>query len=172
MYDRAQEQFHRLEAKEQEAFLNNVLFKRYPQIAFDNNNNEDKRRKVFWMVTSTSWTPDENFDLLLSALCLFDKLAWERQGGRALPFTLALIITGKGPLRMAYMEKIATISKGWKNNIIVRDVWLALEDYPKLLGSCHLGISLHQSSSGWDLPMKVVDMFGCGLTCCAINFPW
>ena len=56
----------------------------------------------------------------------------------------------------------------WKKTNI-RQAWLEIDDYPKVVGSCDLGICLHYSSSGYDLPMKVVDMFAANLPCLAIG---
>merc|ERR1712224_1168219 len=48
--------------------------------------------------------------------------------------------------------------------------WLPLNDYPLLLKYCDWGLSLHQSSSGLDLPMKIIDYFSAGLPVIARGF--
>ncbi|XP_058426086.1 chitobiosyldiphosphodolichol beta-mannosyltransferase isoform X2 [Diceros bicornis minor] len=115
------------------------------------------------LVSSTSWTEDEDFSVLLAALEKFEQLIL---GGESLP-SLVCVITGKGPLKEYYGR---LISQKRFRHIQVCTPWLEAEDYPLLLGSADLGVCLHKSSSGLDLPMKVVDMFGCCLPVCAVNF--
>lgn len=124
------------------------------------------------LVSSTSWTPDEDFSILLEALDIYEARARElaSQGETSLPKLLA-IVTGKGPMKKRYMEEVGKLQESWKWVRCI-SLWLEAEDYPVLLGSADLGVSLHSSSSGLDLPMKVVDMFGCGLPVCALNFKW
>eukprot|EP01083_Nonionella_stella_P126573 383183_1 len=114
------------------------------------------------VVSSTSWTPDEDFSILLKAVEIIEAKA----SSRNLPKIL-FVITGKGPQKSFYEAKIRDMDL---THCRVITVWLAAEDYPRLLGSCDIGVSLHTSSSGLDLPMKVVDMFGCQLPVCAIDF--
>lgn len=116
------------------------------------------------VISSTSWTPDEDFEILLTAMDRFE--ARVSQSGSQLP-DLFCVITGKGPLKKDYEKRI--VERNWKHIQVVMP-WLEAEDYPRILAASDLGVCLHYSSSGLDLPMKVVDMFGCGLPVCAINF--
>ena len=109
-------------------------------------------------ITSTSFTPDEDLGMLLNSLDSLNK----KLG--SINKKLLLIITGKGPLKEDFVSKFNTkVSK--MDNIVVKFYYLKIEDYPKILQISDFGISLHYSSSGVDLPMKVLDMFGCGLPC-------
>lgn len=112
------------------------------------------------VVSSTSWTPDEDFGLLLDALVRYGAAS---AAGKSQP-PLLVIITGRGPQKAAYEAKIAGLAAGGKlPGITVRTAFLSFENYARLLAAADLGICLHMSSSGVDLPMKVVDMFGAGL---------
>ncbi|XP_045045801.2 chitobiosyldiphosphodolichol beta-mannosyltransferase isoform X4 [Desmodus rotundus] len=120
-------------------------------------------RRPALLVSSTSWTEDEDFSVLLAAL---EKFEQRILNGESFP-SLVCVITGKGPLKEYYSR---LIDQKHFQHIQVCTPWLEAEDYPLLLGSADLGVCLHKSSSGLDLPMKVVDMFGCCLPVCAVNF--
>ena len=117
--------------------------------------------KTRLLISPTSWTPDEDFSILLDALVRYSDLAMTSHPH--LPEIL-VIATGKGPLQGQFLDEITKLRSQDKLEMVtIKTAWLSPEDYASLLGAADVGVSLHTSSSGLDLPMKVVDMFGAGL---------
>ena len=122
--------------------------------------------QVGLLVTSTSWTADEDMTLLIAALELCEARFAADTGAVACP-RLEVIISGDGPLRAAFDRRLASRVSG---RIRIRTCWLAPEDYPRLLAAADLGVCVHRSTSGLDLPMKLADMHGCGLPVCVLDY--
>ena len=123
------------------------------------------------VVCPTSWTPDEDFDLLLEALERAERTLrrvaealvrrrTEAPGAKADLPVLAVFLTGRGPLRATFEQRAAR--RNFKA-IAVKTAWLEPADYPTFVGMADLGLCLHQSSSGLDLPMKLADLRGAGV---------
>jgi beta-1,4-mannosyltransferase len=143
-----------LDEKERTTFLVSL-----PETATVRSSLEDGQASV--LVSSTSWTADEDFSVLIDALCRYSEIATTEKP--SLPPIIA-IITGKGPQKEMYLQEISNREKAGKlEKATIKTAWLSTLNYAKLLGCASLGVSLHTSSSGVDLPMKVVDMFGAGL---------
>jgi len=120
------------------------------------------------LVSSTSWTPDEDFSILLDALKILHEKIKKKLDRNTFPKIL-VIVTGKGPQKSYYLPLLKEFNDTHPF-ISIHTLWLEASDYPKLLGCATLGISLHTSTSGLDLPMKVLDMFGCQVPVCAMGF--
>lgn len=152
LYDRPPKHFQPLSKSEKSTFLH-----RMPETAKYAVGIEQRTWRL--VISSTSWTADEDFSLFLEALVEYSASA----NTAVLPKVL-VIITGKGPQKVFYLAQIRQLNIEKKlENVVVATAWLSTEDYAALLGTADLGVSLHTSSSGVDLPMKVVDMFGTGL---------
>jgi beta-1,4-mannosyltransferase len=149
----------------------------------------DAARLPAIVVSSTSWTPDEDFGILLDAAVAYDAAAaaaaeaakaaaaaapaagvGASSSSAAAPSPAAgsfpdvlFVITGRGPQREEYLGKISRLQL---RHCAFASVWLEPGDYPVLLGCADLGVCLHTSSSGLDLPMKVG---GAGKDRCALG---
>jgi beta-1,4-mannosyltransferase len=113
------------------------------------------------LISPTSWSADEDSDLLLDALGRLEATL----DGDALQ--LVCLLTGDGPRRAGFEAAVA--SRTWRR-VAVRTTWLAPDDYPGLLAGADLGLCLHRSTSGVDLPMKIADLHGAGVPVCAFDY--
>lgn len=161
LYDRPPAHFQPFDSEQRAEFLHShpALKKHADRIL---------KGETKFIVTSTSWTADEDFTLFLSAIHSYD--CWISAENFLHPGSqpnLLVIITGRGPMRIPYLHTIEGLEL---QNSEIESVWLESEDYPKMIASADLGISLHTSSSGLDLPMKVVDLFGVGVPVAAVRF--
>jgi beta-1,4-mannosyltransferase len=116
------------------------------------------------LVSSTSWSQDEDMTMLLDALA---SVAQSDAARHAPVRPLVLVATGLGPGRAAFEARAREIDRP---SLRIVTGWLAEDLYRDLLRSAQLGISMHRSASGLDLPMKIVDMIEAGLPVLAYDY--
>jgi beta-1,4-mannosyltransferase len=158
LYDRPASSFVAMERSERERFRQ-ALFTRLGIHAGG----------VGFIVCPTSWTEDEDFDLVIDAVPRLEERirGWEAAAaGRRFP-DLVILVTGDGARRAEFERRFAGLAA---RRIQLRARWLEPEDYPRVVGSADLGLCLHRSSSGLDIPMKVADLFGAGVPVCALDY--
>ncbi len=123
-------------------------------------------RRIPLVVCPTSWTPDEDFDLLLEALERTERKLVQ-SGATGDGPDLAVLMTGRGMLRSEFERRVG---RRTLKRVAVRTIWLEPSDYPVLVGMADAGLSLHQSSSGLDLPMKLADFRGANVPVLAFDY--
>ncbi|MCC7415834.1 MAG: glycosyltransferase [Acidobacteria bacterium] len=124
---------------------------------------------VGFVICPTSWTEDEDFDVVIQAVtALEDRIrGWEAGGpGRRFP-DLVILVTGDGQRRAGFERRFAGLAA---RRVQLRARFLEPDDYPRVVGSADLGLCLHRSSSGLDIPMKIADLFGAGVPVCALDY--
>jgi beta-1,4-mannosyltransferase len=124
---------------------------------------------VGFIICPTSWTEDEDFDVVIEAVRhLEDRIrGWEAgQDGRRFA-DLVILVTGDGRRRKEFERRFAGLPA---RRVQLRTRWLEPEDYPRIVGVADLGLCLHRSSSGVDIPMKIADLFGAGVPVCALDY--
>jgi beta-1,4-mannosyltransferase len=124
---------------------------------------------VGFIVCPTSWTEDEDFDVVIETVMRLEERirGWEAgESGRRFP-DLVILVTGDGARRAEFERRFAGLPA---RRIQLRARFLEPEDYPRVVGSADLGLCLHRSSSGLDIPMKIADLFGAGVPVCALDY--
>lgn len=167
LYDRPTDNFRPITLAEKNQFLCKLNTKYDISIprSLGSSNTLSPRRSGF-VVSSTSWTEDEDFSILLNALqgkftCKFILFMFLYKCAMIKGYTyimffieyenacetselnlpdLVCAITGKGPLKDFYMAIIDL--KKWKH-VTVKTPWLENEDYPKILGIAYNTRYLH-----------------------------
>ena len=116
------------------------------------------------VLSPTSWTADEDFDLLVDAARRLDDAAGSTRTTSA---RILVVATGRGTLRERFERAAATLAG---RRVRLATAWFEADEYPTRVAAADVGLCLHRSTSGLDLPMKVMDFFGSGVPVCALDY--
>jgi beta-1,4-mannosyltransferase len=121
------------------------------------------------IVCPTSWTEDEDFDVILEAVMQLEERirGWEAAERNRRFTDLVILVTGDGARRRTFERRFAGLPS---RRVQLRTRWLQPEEYPRVVGSADIGLCLHRSSSGLDIPMKIAELFGAGVPVCALDY--
>jgi beta-1,4-mannosyltransferase len=124
-------------------------------------------REWLIVVSPTSWTADEDFDLLLDAARHMDALVQPPSPTRSPRRRILVVASGRGALRERFERQLAALQP---RAVTISTIWMEPDEYPSLVAAADVGLCLHRSASGLDLPMKVMDFFGAGVPVCALDY--
>ena len=124
-------------------------------------------REWLLVLSPTSWTADEDFDLLLDAAQRVDEMCHHSPGtvaGRSEFSSSPLVVVRCESGSSVNVSKLRLL------NLTLSTAWIEPDQYPAVVASADIGLCLHRSASGLDLPMKVMDFFGAGVPVCALDY--
>lgn len=116
-----------------------------------------------WVVAPSSWGPDEDVQAMLRVA----EAAAEAANAWSDAPRVAIIATGQGPSQPDFVRAAAALADG---PITLHTAWVPVPEYPALLANCDVGLCLHCSSSGLDLPMKLADFRGARKKALVLNY--
>eukprot|EP00917_Polyrhabdina_sp_WS-2016_P006587 GHVP01014692.1.p1 GENE.GHVP01014692.1~~GHVP01014692.1.p1 ORF type:complete len:222 (-),score=36.54 GHVP01014692.1:56-721(-) len=120
------------------------------------------------VVTSSSFTPDEDISMFIDALKEYDSMKITNKYNLATELPdLLVVLTGDGPGRQSIMN---TVAESNFLNVSVYSIFVTSAEYLPFISSADIGVCLHLSSSSVDLPMKIVDMQSVGLAALAYGY--
>lgn len=112
------------------------------------------------LTVSTSWSADDDFDTLIDAVELYKKASGSRR-------QLEFFFTGAGPKKARLAPRLKALAD---DLVKVHVKWFEGRDYAQVVGASDFTVCVHRSSSGVDLPIKVLDSFACEVPVIAFNY--
>lgn len=165
LYDKPNKtKFKKLEISEKFNFLNTfkeLKISKTENILYEKKNNKIQRKKnsPLLLLSNSSYSEDDDFQILINALNLFEKSKFQKK--------IILIMSGSGPTKKNWQKKFQ-IENFKKTQIFFK--WFEDSDYPKICATVDFSVSLHNSKSKVDLPIKILDVFACEVPCIAFFY--
>lgn len=120
----------------------------------------EKKDRPLVFTVSTSWGIDDDFDTLIQAIELYKAAPGAKR-------RLEFFFTGTGPKKHFVAKQLKALSD---ELVQIHMKWFSAEDYAKMIACADFGISVHASTSGVDLPIKVIDSLACHVPVIAYNY--